>query len=296
MNPTILYKKEGETPLECIDRAREEGRIPKNEKATYAGRLDPMAEGLLIVLTGDAVHKKEEYIKLPKEYVVEVLFGVSTDTGDVLGKIEKQNTDTFFLSSNFSSPRFSSQLTSNSKSVARPDIEKLEDETGFEIQNTKYNIPARLNDSSYSGLQDTLEKCAGTFFEEYPKYSSRTVSGKPLFSLARLGQIFHIPKHKVVIHSVILQKTKIEKGGDIAKNSIERIRKVKGDFRQEEITKLWQDFGEKNKDVDFSIIEIKVSCESGAYMRVLAEKIGNLLGVPSLAYSIKRTKIGEFGG
>ena len=39
-------------------RAKEEGIIPKDEKATYAGRLDPMAEGLLIVLTGESVHKK----------------------------------------------------------------------------------------------------------------------------------------------------------------------------------------------------------------------------------------------
>ena len=64
----LLNKKEGETPLECINRAKEEGIIPKDEKATYAGRLDPMAEGLLIVLTGESVHKKEEYLKLSKEY------------------------------------------------------------------------------------------------------------------------------------------------------------------------------------------------------------------------------------
>ena len=96
----VLYKKEGETPLECINRAKEEGVIPKEEKATYAGRLDPMAEGLLIILTGESVHKKEEYLKLSKEYEVEVLLGVSSDTGDILGVIQDSNLS--FLSNNFS--------------------------------------------------------------------------------------------------------------------------------------------------------------------------------------------------
>ncbi len=62
----ILWKEEGETPLECILRAKEEGKIQENDKATYAGRLDPMAEGVLLVLVGNAVHEKdaiEEWLK-----------------------------------------------------------------------------------------------------------------------------------------------------------------------------------------------------------------------------------------
>ncbi len=249
MNPIVLYKKEGETPLECINRAKEEGKIAKDQKATYAGRLDPMAEGLLLVLTGDLVHKKDEYIKLPKEYEVEVLVGVSTDTGDVLGKIQNKSSC-------------------------------LE----YGIQNSTKQI------------QEILEKCVGIFEEEYPNYSSKTVEGKPLFSLARLGEIFHIkvPKHTVTIHSIILENVIMRNLGEVAGESIERIKKVKGDFRQEEITSLWEKIGKDHKDEEVSIIKIKVACESGAYMRVLAEKIGKLLGSPALALSIKRTKVGEY--
>ena len=61
----------------------------KNEKMTYAGRLDPMAEGALIVLAGNAVYEKEKYLKLDKEYEGEILFGFETDTYDVLGLPEK---------------------------------------------------------------------------------------------------------------------------------------------------------------------------------------------------------------
>ncbi len=80
-----LYKKEGETPLACMERFRAENPQYLQEKMTYAGRLDPMAEGVLLVLTRDDVYKKDEYLGLPKEYEFEVLFGFETDTYDILG-------------------------------------------------------------------------------------------------------------------------------------------------------------------------------------------------------------------
>lgn len=80
-----LYKNLGETPLECLERFRASNPEYVNEKMTYAGRLDPMAEGLLIALVGEECKKKDEYLGLDKEYVFEVLFGFQTDTYDILG-------------------------------------------------------------------------------------------------------------------------------------------------------------------------------------------------------------------
>lgn len=52
---------------------------------TYAGRLDPMAEGQLLILIGDECKNKEKYLGLDKEYEVEIVFGIQTDTHDALG-------------------------------------------------------------------------------------------------------------------------------------------------------------------------------------------------------------------
>lgn len=79
-----LYKKLGETPLECIERYRKDNPVEAQETMTYLGRLDPMAEGLLLVLAGDT-RKKEEYLAWDKTYEFEVLWGFETDTYDVLG-------------------------------------------------------------------------------------------------------------------------------------------------------------------------------------------------------------------
>ncbi len=51
----------------------------------YAGRLDPMAEGVLPVLVDGATKCMDEYIGEDKEYAATVLFGVGTDSFDVLG-------------------------------------------------------------------------------------------------------------------------------------------------------------------------------------------------------------------
>ncbi len=81
----LVNKKEGETPLAALERlCRDHGIY---EKVTYAGRLDPMASGLLLVLSGDDVHKKDSMLEHTKTYEFTILLGVATDTGDILGKV-----------------------------------------------------------------------------------------------------------------------------------------------------------------------------------------------------------------
>lgn len=85
-----IYKEIGETPLQSLDRLRREHPEYKEVTLSYAGRLDPMASGLLLVLVGEQANKdRKKYLGLPKTYEVEVLFGVATDTFDILGKISQ---------------------------------------------------------------------------------------------------------------------------------------------------------------------------------------------------------------
>lgn len=81
----LIYKEKGETPLEALERLRERESISEDVSMTYAGRLDPAAEGLLLILSEKDVYRKEEFLSLSKTYEFEVLFGVTTDTLDVLG-------------------------------------------------------------------------------------------------------------------------------------------------------------------------------------------------------------------
>ncbi len=82
-----LYKRLCETPRERLERLRTERPHFAHEVLSYAGRLDPMAEGVLLCLVGSANKRREAYLDLNKEYVLDVLFGFSSDTYDVLGRV-----------------------------------------------------------------------------------------------------------------------------------------------------------------------------------------------------------------
>lgn len=87
--PTVLsvYKRRGETPLECLKRLQTATPSLRGQALTYAGRLDPLAEGVLLVLVGEEAKRKDVYLTLRKSYRMEVLFGFATDTYDLAGKL-----------------------------------------------------------------------------------------------------------------------------------------------------------------------------------------------------------------
>ena len=82
-----IYKQRGETPLECITRFRQANKEYKDDKWTYMGRLDPMADGVLLAATGEDIKRKEEFLNLDKDYDFVTMFGFATDTYDVLGRV-----------------------------------------------------------------------------------------------------------------------------------------------------------------------------------------------------------------
>jgi tRNA pseudouridine55 synthase len=58
-------------------------------KAGHTGTLDPFAEGILLVCLNEATRIAEYLVTLDKEYVVQVQFGIATDTHDITGKVLK---------------------------------------------------------------------------------------------------------------------------------------------------------------------------------------------------------------
>lgn len=85
-----VNKQIAETPLEALTKYVNEKKLPTYWKYTYAGRLDPMAQGLLLVLANSTQSQKEKYLNFSKVYEAEILFGFDSDTFDLLGIARKQ--------------------------------------------------------------------------------------------------------------------------------------------------------------------------------------------------------------
>lgn len=238
-----VHKERGETLAMLLNRFRTEQLIDETVKLTYAGRLDPMAEGLVLILAGDARFQKDALLGLHKTYEVDVLFGVVTDTQDPLGII----TD-----------------------VSIVDVDEIT-------------------------LIDAIAHIKRITSLPYPMYSSVPVDGKPLFVHARAGTKVEVPQKKVTIYSAEIINIREESLQKLVDEIITDIAKVAGDFRQAEITEVWQRLLTPNSSQqEATIVTIRISASSGTYMRSLATVLGERLGVPALAYRINRTKLGEY--
>ena len=78
--PLYLNKPIGKTPLEVIQEIHN-----GTSKYSFAGRLDPMARGLMIVLQDEECKLQDNFCHLDKIYEFTMLLGCQTDTYDVLG-------------------------------------------------------------------------------------------------------------------------------------------------------------------------------------------------------------------
>ncbi len=243
-----LYKNLGETPLECIERFRAEHPEYAKTNMTYLGRLDPMAEGLLLVLAGNTRDKKQ-YLEWDKTYEFEVLWGFETDTYDTLGLVENLGP-----------------------------------------------MPQKLDFK----MEKLVESIAKKKTQEYPPYSSRTVGGKALHAWAREGKIdeIDIPTRQIRIFSLEHTNTRLVKAEELLVEIERRIVLVKGDFRQKEILEKWKRALELQAQMhmahDFLISGFRADVSSGTYIRSLAHEMGQLLETSACAFSIKRTRVGEY--
>ncbi|MBP9836722.1 MAG: hypothetical protein KBC78_02700 [Candidatus Pacebacteria bacterium] len=251
----FLYKAVGQTPLECVELWRQTKPELKDTPLAYAGRLDPMAEGVLLVLIGEECKKQADYHDLDKEYEFEILFGVHSDSGDVLGIVTE----------------------TEKKVVSKEEIEI--------ILKTLVG-PIELPYPIFSA-KTVQGKPLHTWTMENRLHEITIPTRKSeIFALELLN---HQTLSRSEITKIALAKIEtIPPVTDIRKA-------LGNDFRRPDVRKAWALFSETGSPTDqFSIAKIRCLSSSGTYMRTLAEVIAEKLGSQGLAFSIKRTKVGHY--
>lgn len=235
--PLCVYKPISKTPLEICKEIKEKRKDIK--KISYAGRLDPMAHGLLLLLINEECLKQNIIHNYNKVYIFEVLIGISTDTYDTLGLI-----------------------------------------------NSCINF--KTNDNH---IKNIIEKFSGNFNQQYPPYSSIRVNGKPLWYYYKnnLNNNIVIPEKNISIKLSYLDKRIIDHQ-NIKNYVINNIKKVKGDFRQNEIIKSWENIETNN----YTILRFQANVSAGTYIRSICNDIGKYLSCGACAYDIYRLKVGDY--
>lgn len=255
----VIDKVRGQTPLEAIVEWKQSQTISVAEELattplSYAGRLDPMAEGKLLVLIGEECKRQSVYTKLDKEYEIEILLDLKTDTGDVLGIAEYAGKET-------------------TKLDTLPAI--LKQEIG--ARSRKYPV---FSSKTVNGKPLFLYALDG-------KLGDITIP-------EHIEKIYHIQLEGITqISQNELRHLVAEHLSNVSRTS-EPSKELGADFRQDVVKARWDVIFNSIPDRTFTTLTLRVTCGSGAYMRTLSERIGSSLGTTALALSINRRKIGVF--
>lgn len=251
----VLDKKVGETPLRALTDWQNAHPNYAGMPASYAGRLDPMASGKLLILLGEECKKQKKYIGLDKEYVIEVLLDVGSDTGDALGLIDYSNRDTR------SNDSFLTTVLHAERGTHKRSYPAFSSKTVNGKPLFLHTLEGSIKDIAIPEHDEHIYRC----------------------SLLRAERI-DASALKARIHAFLEKVPKTD----------EPSKMLGADFRIAAVRESWENALEKAGERSFSIVTLRVVCGSGAYMRSLAGRIGAALGTKALALSIQRTKIGKY--
>lgn len=248
-------KNVGETPLEALTRERIRRGIDESIPLAYAGRLDPMASGLLLILVGDECKVQEKYHAFDKTYIVELLLGTSSDTGDILGIITNNNTPVPPLTAK----NITDALKECVGSVTLP-YPHFSSRTVKGQPLHMWTLQNRIHEISIPEKTSTI-------------YTLRYLGEEEVETTSLLTSV----KNKIATLKTVTDPSK----------------ELGRDFRRKDILSSWEKLNE-TPYITHTILKFSVTVSSGTYMRSLVSLIAQKLGTTGLAYSITRVKIGKF--
>jgi tRNA pseudouridine(55) synthase len=248
---TELWKPYGITSTQFVKEYQEK---IKCNKATCTGRLDPLAQGALMILTDEDTKKMSSFLKKDKIYKFDMILGLETESHDCLSKIVNNYNETQDILKNMDS-RFI--------------IEKMHE---FISRYTKQKFPLV---SSFVTKHDYLKKPLWWFY----KNGYKNVS---------------LPEKSIKVNYYNVLQTRKETGKILSEkfmNRIEQIKNVKlqNDLNTEETIFQWKNYNQKNKE--FIVVSMEMSVSTGFYIRRFCHDFGKFIGTNGIAFDITRTKI-----
>lgn len=235
-----LDKPLGPTSYQALCALRDAVPSLRGAKLGHAGRLDPLAEGLLVVLVDDENKRSRELRAQPKTYAVDVLFGVATDSYDSLGLV-------------------------------------AEVREGVTV--------------SPEALDAAAARFVGTFAQRCPPFSQARVGGRSLIAWGHAGVAVEPPSIARTVTAITRDRLWRSDLDALCDEAARRVGLVRGDFRQGAIADRWR--AVSRRGVALPLASVTVDCSSGTYMRALAHDLGASLGVPAMAWRIRRTRAGS---
>ncbi len=251
-----VEKAIGETPLAALERFRLAEGIPNDVPLAYAGRLDPLAHGTLIVLIGDECKRQAAYHALDKAYDFEVLLQFATDTGDVLGL-----------------------ATYDEK---RADLSPARIKSAVEQYIGIRHVPyPHFSSKPVDGKPLFLWTLEGRLDEIVIPTTAATVYSLEHRETTVLSRSALCDRISALVDSIPPVHGESKALGN--------------DFRRPLIRARWATlFAQVPPDVQYAVLRMRAVVAGGTYIRTLAPALAEALGTSGLALDIHRTAVGRY--
>lgn len=251
-----LEKAVGETPLACVEAYRRTHPELIGVPLAYAGRLDPMASGTLLILLGDTCRVQEQYHELDKTYEFSILLGIGSDSHDVLGRL------TIDLHPPLISPTTLIEAAAHYiGSVTLPYPHFSAKTVGGKPLHT-WTLEGRLDEITIPTKTSTIYELTLTDLRDIPR--------------------------DVVAHEALQKIALIPPVTDPRKA-------LGNDFRRNDIIPDWKLVEQDHMlPATYQCASFTCTASSGTYMRTLAHQLAQVVGTHGLAWHIHRTRIGVY--
>ncbi|MFZ5437509.1 MAG: hypothetical protein ACOZAK_00425 [Patescibacteria group bacterium] len=122
-----------------------------SEKATHTGTLDPMAEGVLVVLTDEDRFNKAKFSNWQKTYLFQILVGIETDTHDLLGIVK--NIDHKKINQQVLKKNLKNFIGQQKQLVPKFSAQRINGLSGFDLAKANKDFPLQKNDIEIFSLK-----------------------------------------------------------------------------------------------------------------------------------------------
>jgi len=236
----------------------------------HAGALDPFASGLVIILVGKALKSADTFLNLDKQYQADILFGMSTESGDPEGKIIESVEEAIV-----------------NKDKLEKTLKKLQPQykqyvpvfSSVKVDGQKLRILARDFDKFNTYLKEDGDK----YIDFYRKAEVKKTLKLPY-------KIVHLDSLDILDESIL------------EKNSLAQLFNEVRQISKEQFIKKDDPIISQNISINnfiankYSLFKINIFCSKGTYIRQLAIDVGELMDpkMPSVLIGLRRISIGEY--
>ena len=231
------------------------------DSVCYAGRLDPMARGKMIILTNEDTKNVNKYLKHNKLYNFDMIIGIDTKSHDCLSEINTISNDLDFLKKDFLTLKLQEFIKS------------------YTVQ--EYPIV-----SNYTIKHNGIKKPLWWFY-------ANGYLAEPMSSSSEKYKSIKLPTKNVTIFDSKINTVQNIQLNKLIELFVDRIKLIdneqtQNELKTQDIIEQWNKIKNDSQNLQLIVVNMELTVSSGFYIRQFCNDFGKFISNGGIAFDITR--------